>query len=598
MNAMRALSLVAVVLLGGRIAARPAAADRVITHGPIVGRPTATSMRVWIRTSEQTGFKIVCGTELPLSTASQAVEGRTAGDRDNTGFVDITGLEPDTRYYCGVVVGERLIKTDEESEAGFASFRTLPEPSAYVNADCNPMGLFNITFGVGFGNRSFPDEPELPVYRTIQERHGDDLMFFVMNGDYIYEHNRTRTTAPHGLDLFRADYKHYLDVKPTMARFFRNMPMLFTFDDHEISGETGAGHVGLRRGVGNPPNAHGVYRDIGLRAWHEYAGWADYDRPHFQPIRYGTGSARQNTNILYDPKADFRDLRPRCTSTVHVHIGAKNCGVYAVEEAVDKRRLRVQPPFQHDEEGFSYSIGTHHYFDWTLGNCHFFALDCRGERTLYDPSKDDDPEQFILGEAQMQWLMDGVRNTDADFVFIVSSVNWTVKHTQPRARREELARQGRGKEDGFPGALHERRQLIGLFDSLKKPVIILTGDLHCTFAIQITDNVWEFMCGPLTSDSHSLEKAGDPPFTGIYETGGRKVKIKWASADPSEPAEIEPENYYGIVTVNNVARFRDEDGKTVWLAYEAPQVVVQFREALTGRLAYAEGISLLDMAPR
>ncbi len=217
-NAMRAFPLVSVLLLASPFGVGPTAGEAAITHGPLLGRPTATSMRVWIRTSDATGFKIVCGTELPLSTASQAVEGRTAGDRDNTGFVDITGLEPDTRYYYGVVVGERLIKTDEESETGFASFRTLPEPSAYVNADYNPRGLFNITFGVGFGNRSFPDEPELPVYRTIRERHGDDLMFFVMNGDYIYEHSRTKESAPHTLDLFRADYRHYLDVKPTMAR--------------------------------------------------------------------------------------------------------------------------------------------------------------------------------------------------------------------------------------------------------------------------------------------------------------------------------------------------------------------------------------------
>jgi phosphodiesterase/alkaline phosphatase D-like protein len=593
-NAMRAFSLTWIVLFVAPIGAGTVAADTVITHGPMVGRPTATSMRVWVRTSEPTELRVVYGTELPLSRASQGVEGQTAAQRDNTGFVQITGLEPGTRYYYGVVVEGQLIGTDEESEVGFASFRTLPEAAAYGNAERNPRGLFNISFGVGFGNRSFPDEPENPVYRTIQERHGHELMFFVMNGDYMYEHHRTRETAPHGLDLFRADYRHYLDVKPAMARFFRSMPMVFTFDDHEISGETGAGHVGLRRGVGNPPNAHGVYRDIGLRAWYEYVGWAGYDRPQFEPIRYGAASAKQNTTILHDPRADFGSLRPERVSTVHVHIGAKNCGVYELEKVVDDHRLQVRPAFAHDEEGFGYSIGTHHYFDWRVGNCHFFALDCRGERTLYDPRKDADAEQYILGEAQMQWLMEGVRGTDADFVFIVSSVNWMVKHTLPRARREELAKLGRGKEDGFPGALRERRRLLGLFDSLSKPVIILTGDLHCTFAIQITDNVWEFMCGPLTSDSHSVEKAGGPPLTGMYETGGREVRIKWASMDPSEPTEVEPENYYGVVTVNNVARFRDEDGKAAWWAYEVPQVVVQFYEALTGRLAYAEGVSVLE----
>jgi len=34
-----------------------------------------------------------------------------------------------------------------------------------------------------------------------------------------------------------------------------------------------------------------------------------------------------------------------------------------------------------------YSIGTHHYYDRLTGNCHFFFLDTRGERSKFKGEK-------------------------------------------------------------------------------------------------------------------------------------------------------------------------------------------------------------------
>ena len=60
--------------------------------------------------------------------------------------------------------------------------------------------------------------------------------------------------------------------------------------------------------------------------------------------------------------------------------------------------------------------------------------------------------------------------------------------------------------------LRQREVLLELFDSLSKPVLIFTGDVHNSFSIQISDNVWEFMCGPLNSAAHPIGTAGKPPF--------------------------------------------------------------------------------------
>jgi len=83
-----------------------------LTHGPMLGRPTATSMRVWVRTVKPMEFKVVYDTILPLTVRSQGLIGQTKAEDDNTGFVDLTGLRPNTRYYYGIVINNRLTELD------------------------------------------------------------------------------------------------------------------------------------------------------------------------------------------------------------------------------------------------------------------------------------------------------------------------------------------------------------------------------------------------------------------------------------------------------------------------------------------------------
>jgi phosphodiesterase/alkaline phosphatase D-like protein len=564
-----------------------------LTHGPMLGRPTATSMRVWIRTREPMPFTIVHSPELPLTTASPGVEGQTTAEEDNTGYVDLENLEPNTRYFYGVVLDGALIDTRMDYEPGFPHFRTLPDADAYRDEKYNPDGRFNLRFAVTFGNRQTSNIPKYrnpPGYVVFNEQYEDDLDFFIMNGDYIYEEFRTRDNRPHTPDMFRADYKSYLEQSPDMAEFFRHVPTFFTYDDHETYSDLeGTGEIGLGKGKW-------LYRDVALGPWYEYAGWANFSGPQRQPIRWGEGSYTKDEDILLDANADFSTLRPEAVSTIHVHDGP-NAGVYGFVQVVDQHRLRVKPAFQAGATG-SYSIGTHHYFDWKPGNCHFFFLDTRGERTRYIPEKALDEDRFLLGATQEHWLTEGVRQTDADFIFVVSSVSWMIYHTNfhvlpdpsniPPGRSE--------KEDGFTGAVAERDRLLKVFDGLGKPVLLFTGDLHNAFAVQISDNVWEFMTGPFNSFDHPRATAGNPPYGGWFDSEGTKVKIKWVAGFPNELSyQRLRSKFYGVVQVNNALKSgRPESPGLHWVAYDAPQVVVRIHDAWTGDLVYAEGISTLD----
>jgi hypothetical protein len=117
--------------------------------------------------------------------------------------------------------------------------------------------------------------------------------------------------------------------------------------------------------------------------------------------------------------------------------------------------------------------------------------------------------------------------------------------------------------------------------------------------VQVTDNVWEFMIGPINSAGHPLGTLGLPPLGGLFDSEGRTVKIKWLAGFPDNVHYSRLRNtYYGVVNVNNVMRASKPEGTGYqFVPYDEPQVVVQFYDGYTGRLQYAEGISTLDAKP-
>jgi len=75
-----------------------------LQQGPMLGRPAERSIRVWVRTGRPGEFRVVYDRQLPLSAESPGVVAVTVAERDNTGYVDLVDLEPNTRYYYGVLV--------------------------------------------------------------------------------------------------------------------------------------------------------------------------------------------------------------------------------------------------------------------------------------------------------------------------------------------------------------------------------------------------------------------------------------------------------------------------------------------------------------
>lgn len=574
-----------------------------ITHGPVLGQIGHDSIRVWIRTESPMDFAVAVSESLPFDGAPET-KGKTAESKDNTGWVTVKGLKPNTRYYYAVKLNNEIVDIRADLHDPWPSFQTLPDAKSFAH-EFNPEGKFNFSFSIGACQRqrspsdTYGIYANPPAFDQLWSRHRDRLAFHIVNGDYTYE--ETLDGTPAGIE---GNYRLYLERGRSLNRFLRHVPMFTMFNDHEVTDNIdGAGEVGLN-------NGGFLVRDPAVAIWDYYANWANDLAPQRGKVRFGTARLEEGSDILVDDAADFSTLNLDSVSTLHIGPymkggdkakehprlrGGPNVGVYRVEEVIDRNRLRISPKLEATNSA-PYSIGTHHYFDRMIGNSHFIFLDTRSERTKFKGPQNAAKEgESILGPVQKKWFLETVAATKAEFIFIVSGDPWVIYHSAYHMRGESTETKG----DGFAGYVHEREQLIEALDGIEKPVIILTGDVHHPFAVQITDNVWEFLCSPINSANHPIGTAGLTPLGGWFDSQGRKVKIKWCGGYPDNVHYLRQRHTnYTVVQVNNIVRAGLNDGEGYqYLAYDEPQVVIRFHDGYTGELLYSEGISTLDAKP-
>ena len=597
--------------------------DVKITHGPILGRVRSNGIKVWMRTSQPARIQASCSEQNSTPAASSDILSSISStnyNHDFTGVVEFSGLNSDTKYRYTTYVLDGTKRIAGPS----GTFRTLPAKSQYQNKKYNPQGLFNFKFEFGCGNNQDPgagNGPSLPVYDQLLKNVKNDVHFAILNGDWLYEDQRdyplskwrsqvsfpAKQQLPLVLDVAPAitgvweNYKTYLSRGTNLAEWHRHVPSYYTFDDHELLDDIfGTGTPGFR-------DRRAVFRDIGVQAWYDYLGWSN-PVDFRQTIHFGKGSVHPNENILVDKNADFTKLNLQEMGNLHIHWGGQNsgvrildekknkvggdpnAGVYEIVQVIDNTRIKIRPAPK--QKGIvSYSIARRSYCKFQVSNCEFYLLDTRTHRDLHDHLKPENPKVSLLGTQQTEWLINSMKESSAEMIFIVSSVNFMIPHVGGGG---VVAVDRPTKNDAWAAFLHERELLINLWDKLDKPVCVLTGDLHNSFAIKITDNVWEFASGPHNSVNHRPSDEGNRPVTGLFKSGPRTCEIRWSSiALPDIPRENRLFPYYCVVQINNVFNNPVEKNGTRWIAYPHPQVIFQFHDARTGELRYSETVSTL-----
>ena len=580
-----------------------------LTDGPMLGHVTSSSVRVWGRTSDAGEFQVVYGTS-PDALPEMSESATTRIEDDNTGSVTLAGLQPDTRYFYQLRVNDLLHGLP-------GSFRTLPSQEESKNAEHNPDGLFNFRFQIGSCSNQDPQHGighRLPTYETLNRDWSERVNFHIMNGDWLYEELREyppeawRLTQ--GIEAFPPsvetmpslvgvweNYKLYLRRGVELSRWHRSVPSYFTFDDHEIVNDIyGAGSLGKR-------HRRTVFRDIGTYAWHNYLGWAT-PMEHEQDVHFGRAKMKEGSNLLIDSSADFTKLPLESMLNLHVHWGTpeagandirydnddghKNSYVYGIEKVIDQHTLQLHMPAKVSDT-VSYSIGRSSYGKFRVSNCEFYMLDTRGARDMHDVTQRDKPGLSMLGTLQRDWLIKSMAESDAEFFFVISSVPFMIPHTGAGG----FVQDGANKEEAWTGFFDERELLIDAWSKLGKKVFVMTGDLHNSFAIKVTDDIWEFCCGPHNSVNHSPPKdESDRPITGKWKFGPRSCDIRWSTYPlPDLPRLERLYPHFCIVQINNVFNMPKKLGGKRLVAYPHPQVIFQYYDGRTGELDYAEAIS-------
>ncbi|MEM6470196.1 MAG: alkaline phosphatase D family protein [Planctomycetota bacterium] len=576
----------------------------------MLGRPTASSVRVWVRTSDPGEFVVYYGKQ-PGQLDQRSKPGKTSITHDNTGVLELTELDADTRYHYRVWVNERPHGLP-------GSFHTLPSAASSRNAEHNPEGLFNFRFQIGSCANQNPLHGaghRATTYEHLNDRWSSRVHFHIMNGDWLYE--ELRQYPPKAWQLVQGvdrlpriagiapsivgvweNYKLYLDRSHELSEWHRHVPSYFTFDDHELVNDIwGSAETGKR-------HRRTVFRDIGTQAWFDYLGWAN-PVEHSAPIRFGKATMKRGSDLLKDPNVDFTKLPMDEMGNLHVHWGTPEAGVndmrfdddsghpnsyvYDIVEVVDAHTLRLHMPAKVDAEGLSYSIGRRSYGKVTVGNCDFYFIDTRGDRQMHDVTERDKPGVSMIGKPQRDWLLKSMRESEADFCFVVSTVPFMIPHSGAGGFEADAA----NKEEAWTGFFDEREMLIREWEKIGKRVFVMTGDLHNSFAIKVTDNVWEFCCGPHNSVNHvpKLDES-DRPATGVFQFGPRACDIRWSSYILDDLPRLERlYPHFCVVQVNNVFNMPQKLGEKRLVAYPHPQVVFQYYDGRSGELVYAESIS-------
>lgn len=584
--------------------------ENTIEQGPMLGHVTHNSIRVWGRTAHPGSFEIVYKKQDSSDDDAMIQKVSTLLENDNTGWATLENLVPDTKY------SYRLVCGNSESLPG--SFRTMPASEDYLNEEHNPKGLFNFRFEYGSCASQNPKNgigPSLPTYTTMLREVKDDINFAVMNGDWLYEEKRDYPVAswleknnlkasnqpkvvahaPTVVGVWE-NYKSYLDKAENLAEWHRNVPSYFTFDDHELINDLwGAGTAGRR-------DRRTVFRDIGTAAFYDYLGWAN-PVDFTQDIHFGNAKFKKGSTILTDKNTDFSQLDLDQMGNLHVHWGTPTAGVddialdavndgnpnsmvYDVVEKISKNKLRISPPALANGTG-DYSVARKSYSKFTVGNCDYFLLDTRTHREWHDTQNRDKPGLTLLGKDQLKWLREEMATSEADFFFLFSSVPFMIPHIGAGGYAMTS-----NKDESWTVFLDEREKLISFWGTLEKPVFVLTGDLHNSFAVKITDHIWEFCSGPHNSVNHRLSDEGDRPKSGLYQFDKREMDIRWSSFvldDIPRPQRLYP--FYCVVQVNNVFNNPQQLGDERWVAYEHPQVIFQYFDGRTGEFRYSETIS-------
>lgn len=322
------------------LSALTAVQGQFITHGPVMGGATDSSIRFYIRTDSARSFEIELDSTATFSSPL-IFSNSTQTGLDNSVITNINGLQADTKYYYRVRFGTQL---DTVKTGHFHSFPTEGQPAHF-------------TFVAG----SCQETANMKVYDVIPTY---NPLFMLHLGDFTYPSYQLPSSYPSDGSMIALSYQRRYEELVMKDRLLPYTPLVYMPDDDDNWGIS--------------------------RNYHISTGY--------------TGSTGAINNFFI-------------TDTIS-QIERNNC-------------LRGYRNFFPGYATVDTTEG--HYHSFKVGSCEFFVLDTRSmadplfEAFRIDTSSGNwvfDPPvgHSIIGQNQMNWLLNGLSNSTAKWKFIVSGV--------------------------------------------------------------------------------------------------------------------------------------------------------------------------------
>ncbi|MEM7388161.1 MAG: alkaline phosphatase D family protein, partial [Verrucomicrobiota bacterium] len=151
------------------------------------------------------------------------------------------------------------------------------------------------------------------------------------------------------------------------------------------------------------------------------------------------------------------------------------------------------------------------FFHFQRGEVAFFMLDSRYHRRVEGPS--------LLGAAQREWLLRGLKQSTARFKLVACGSEWNAH----------------GPEDSWAGFPREQRMLLEAIEAADiEGVVFLSGDRHATAGYQLRNRFLEFSSGPFGSPNEVSERVPDMLFN--HSEGKYFSVLELDCEDPLAPA--------------------------------------------------------------
>jgi len=118
-----------------------------------------------------------------------------------------------------------------------------------------------------------------------------------------------------------------------------------------------------------------------------------------------------------------------------------------------------------------------------------------------------DEQRTMLGETQMNWLVDNLKNSKAQWKIIGNQVIFSDLNIAA------ISGKGHPKNmDAWDGYPYDKSKLIkSITDNQVKDIVFLTGDTHCSWAFEVPQNVSQY--DPRTSANSIAVEFGTPGIT-------------------------------------------------------------------------------------